>query len=234
MKKDDESKMTCEELLFLSKVSESIERHSDMAFYIKKFFEVNDQPFLQQHFELASQAYRSLILPRRSALRILKGQENTDLINDYSRKIEEELKSIIKDFLYILEPFPRSNFGFDFQVHIFKLKSQFNGYLSEIQTGNEQTNSKEKNEYFEKKAKEIIEKEVNPADPLKLGMMLSQATFLCEVMNNKQVAIEIATKAFVEALDKIEELEEEKYKDSVNIMQLLKDNLAAWKENQIE
>lgn len=50
-----------------------------------------------------------------------------------------------------------------------------------------------------------------------------------EIKDDTKKACEIATKAFEEALNDLEDLEEERYKDSTTIMQLIRDNLTVWK-----
>jgi len=49
-------------------------------------------------------------------------------------------------------------------------------------------------------------------------------------MKNHKAAIEMADKALQEALDKIDELEEEDFRDAKSIIELLKENLTLWKE----
>ncbi len=47
-------------------------------------------------------------------------------------------------------------------------------------------------------------------------------------MNDHAKACELAKKAFDDGLQKLDELEDEDYKDSQTILQLLKDNLSLW------
>lgn len=49
-----------------------------------------------------------------------------------------------------------------------------------------------------------------------------------EIKDDTAKACEIAKKAFQEALNDLEDLEEERYKDSTTIMQLIRDNLTVW------
>ena len=52
--------------------------------------------------------------------------------------------------------------------------------------------------------------------------------FYYEILNSPDRACRLAKTAFDEAIIKIETLEEDKYKDSTLIMQLLRDNLTLW------
>ena len=51
-------------------------------------------------------------------------------------------------------------------------------------------------------------------------------------MKNHKIACELADKALQEALDKIDELEEDDFRDAKSIIELLKENLTLWKEEE--
>ena len=54
--------------------------------------------------------------------------------------------------------------------------------------------------------------------------------FHYEVMKNHQKACELADSALQNALEKIDDLEEEDFRDAKSIIELLKENLTLWKE----
>ena len=54
--------------------------------------------------------------------------------------------------------------------------------------------------------------------------------FHYEVMKNHAKACELADSALQEALDKIDELQEDDFRDAKSIIELLKENLTLWKE----
>jgi len=72
--------------------------------------------------------------------------------------------------------------------------------------------------------------ELPPCNPIKLGLALNFSVFHYEVMKNHKAACELADKALQEALDKIDELEEDDFRDAKSIIELLKENLTLWKE----
>lgn len=59
-------------------------------------------------------------------------------------------------------------------------------------------------------------------------------------MKNHKAACELADRALQDALDKIDELEEDDFRDAKSIIELLKENLTLWKgeeegeDNQID
>lgn len=74
--------------------------------------------------------------------------------------------------------------------------------------------------------------ELAPCNPIKLGLALNFSVFHYEVMKNHKAACELADKALQEALDKIDDLGEEDFRDAKSIIELLKENLTLWKEEE--
>ena len=91
----------------------------------------------------------------------------------------------------------------------------------------EQIKKKALNAYEE--ANKIV---LPPCNPIKLGLALNFSVFHYEVMKNHKVACELADRALQEALDKIDELEEDDFRDAKSIIELLKENLTLWKEEE--
>ena len=90
--------------------------------------------------------------------------------------------------------------------------------------------------YSYKQANDIT---LPPCNPVKLGLALNFSVFYYEVMKEPKEAWSIANKALQEALDKIDELEEDDFRDAKSIIELLKGNLTLWNEeddgdNQID
>ena len=71
-----------------------------------------------------------------------------------------------------------------------------------------------------------------PCNPIKLGLALNFSVFHYEVMKNHKAACDLADQALQEALDKIDELEEDDFRDAKSIIELLKENLTLWKEEE--
>jgi len=86
------------------------------------------------------------------------------------------------------------------------------------------------------KAKQAYE-EANGIDlaacnPIKLGLALNFSVFNYEVLKDHAKACELADNALQQALDKIDELEEDDFRDAKSIIELLKENLTLWKEEE--
>ena len=73
---------------------------------------------------------------------------------------------------------------------------------------------------------------LNPCNPIRLGLALNQSVFYYEVMSNKKQAVEIGEGALTDALEKIDDVDEDTFQDAKSIIELLKENLSLWKEEE--
>merc|ERR1711935_1296533 len=71
---------------------------------------------------------------------------------------------------------------------------------------------------------------LNACNPIRLGLALNFSVFHYEVMNNHKKACELGEAALTEALEKIDDVDEETFRDAKSIIELLKENLSLWKE----
>ncbi len=64
--------------------------------------------------------------------------------------------------------------------------------------------------------------------PIRLGLALNYSVFYYEILNSPDHACKLAKSAFDNAIADLDGLEEDEYRDSATIMQLLRDNLILW------
>ena len=76
--------------------------------------------------------------------------------------------------------------------------------------------------------------ELAPTHPIRLGLALNYSVFLYEVQGETSKACDLAKEAFDNAIAELDTLDEESYKDSTLIMQLLRDNLTLWTSDESE
>lgn len=67
-------------------------------------------------------------------------------------------------------------------------------------------------------------------NPIRLGLALNLSVFYYELKGEEAKATELAQASFDNAIDDLDKLGEEAYRDSTLIMQLIKDNLGLWSE----
>ena len=79
-----------------------------------------------------------------------------------------------------------------------------------------------------KKASDVATTKLAPTHAIRLGLALNFSVFYYEILNSPERACKLAKCAFDDAIGDIAHLEQETYKDSTLIMQLLRDNLTLW------
>ena len=78
----------------------------------------------------------------------------------------------------------------------------------------------------------VLSESLNACNPIRLGLALNFSVFYYEVMNDHKHACELGEKALADALEKIDEVDEETFRDAKSIIELLKENLSLWKEEE--
>jgi len=91
----------------------------------------------------------------------------------------------------------------------------------------------------EKNATDMYEQAVNigrshleSTNPILLGLTLNYSVFHFEIRNEPEAAIFLAKEGFDKAVENLDNLPEESYKDATLIMQLLRDNLTLWNSRE--
>ena len=112
-------------------------------------------------------------------------------------------------------------------------------YVAESAQGDKLTQVKNGALDFYNQALEVSNKDLEPCNPIRLGLALNFSVFHFEVMNDHKKACELGETALQAALDKIDDCDEETFRDAKSIIELLKENLSLWKEedegkNEIE
>ncbi|RXG67134.1 14-3-3 protein zeta [Armadillidium vulgare] len=75
---------------------------------------------------------------------------------------------------------------------------------------------------------DIAKSKMQPTHPIRLGLALNFSVFYYEILNSPDRACHLAKQAFDDAIAELDTLNEDSYKDSTLIMQLLRDNLTLW------
>jgi 14-3-3 protein epsilon len=70
--------------------------------------------------------------------------------------------------------------------------------------------------------------DLKSTNPIRLGLILNYSVFLYEIENQPSMACNVAKEGFDAAVEELDQLPENDYKDATLIMQLLRDNLALW------
>ncbi|XP_004073849.1 14-3-3 protein beta/alpha-B [Oryzias latipes] len=224
-----------EELVQKAKLAEQAERYDDMAAAMKAVTEKSSE-LNNEERNLLSVAYKNVVGARRSSWRVVSSMEQKSddsskaaLAKDYREKIETELNDICKDVLDLLDKYLIPNTTSpDSKVFYLKMKGDYYRYLAEVATGNNKDSIIGNSEDAYQKALDISTAEMPPTHPIRLGLALNFSVFYYEIVNSPEKACQLAKSAFDEAISKLDSLNNDSYKDSTLIMQLLRDNLTLW------
>ncbi|KAA3680514.1 14-3-3 protein beta/theta/zeta [Paragonimus westermani] len=218
-------------LLHVARIAEHAERFMDMAAAMKLVTE-QKKPLGNEERNLFSVAYKNVVGARRSAWRVTSSIKSKDAadekspINELHRTIESELEAVCNEVLDILQkhliPSESTDDGL---VFYHKMKGDYLRYLAEVQTGDKRKESVEKSHQAYKEATDKANAVLSETHPIRLGLALNFSVFYYEIQNDPEKACELARKAFEDAISRLDQIQNESYKDSTLIMQLLRDNL---------
>ena len=120
------------------------------------------------------------------------------------------------------------------KVFYFKMKGDYYRYLAEFTQKDERKDHANSSLEAYKSASQIAE-QLGPTDPIRLGLALNYSVFYYEIMSDSEKACELARTAFDAAINDLDKLSQDAYKDATLIMQLLRDNLNLWiNEDHVE
>jgi 14-3-3 protein epsilon len=226
-----------EELVYMAKVSEQTERFEDMLNHMKQVVHLGHELTVEER-NLLSVAYKNSVGSRRTAWRALeaieqkeesKGGRHTHLIKEFKKKVKEELDNFCNDVLHIIDSAVLKHATSpESKVFFLKMKGDYYRYLAECSAGEQQSKISQGGLQAYQEATAIASSDLKETNPIRLGLALNFSVFHYEILNNPTQACSLAKQAFDDAIAKIEELNDDEYKDSTTIMQLIRDNLTLW------
>mmetsp|Transcript_123320 Transcript_123320/g.343438 ORF Transcript_123320/g.343438 Transcript_123320/m.343438 type:complete len:256 (-) Transcript_123320:221-988(-) len=228
---------TRDENVFMARLSEQAERYEDMVGFMKRVATMGAELSLDER-NLLSVAYKNSVGARRQAWRAVntleqreaaKGPAILELIKTYRAKVEKELTASCNDILGTLVNFliPGAS-NSEAKVFYFKMKGDYHRYLAEFATVEQHAKCATDAHDSYQSASEIAIAELPPTHPIRLGLALNFSVFYYEVYSSPEKACLLAKAAFDDAMNVMDNLDEEQFKDSAQIMQLLRDNLTLW------
>lgn len=227
-----------EQQVYLARLAEQAERYDEMVEAMKKVAKLHVELTVEER-NLLSVAYKNIIGSRRASWRILslieqkeegKGHEqNVKSIKEYRQKVEDELAKICKDILVVIDEhlIPSSSSG-ESTIFYYKMKGDYCRYLAEFKSGIDRKEAADQSLKAYEAATTTASTDLPPTHPIRLGLALNFSVFYYEILNSPERACHLAKQAFDEAIAELDSLNEEFYKDSTLILQLLRDNLTLW------
>lgn len=231
--------VTVANLVELVRIAETAERYEDMCRFVKKLVETKSsqkQDLDVEERNLLSVAYKNVVGSKRASWRTLSGGfEDADqtLVDSYKQMVEKELEDICKEVLSLLTDHllvTVKDQKDETEVFYLKMCGDYYRYLAEFR---EDQSYKDQCAKFYGAAMNVAKECLAETHPTRLGLALNFSVCYYEILKEPQKACELAKKSFDDAIEKLDTLNDASYKDSTLIMQLLRDNLTLWtNENQ--
>ncbi len=227
-----------EEKIFLARVAEQAERFEDMVDFLEDVLKERHGDVNPDERNLLSVAFKNLISSKRAACRTIsaieqnpKYQKFNEALLVYKQTIEVQLKNDCEKIIKMINDQVISvpNCSDEAKAFFIKMVGDYYRYIAE--------NAKDAVlEDVKAKAKKAYEDanmiNLPACNPIKLGLALNFSVFNYEVLKDHSTACQLADEALQSALDKIDELEEDDFRDAKSIIELLKENLTLWKEEE--
>jgi len=226
----------------LARVAEQAERFEDMVSFLEAAINSKSgEDFTIDERNLLSVGFKNLIGSQRGAIRTIgaieqnpKYQKFSGALSTYKKRIEKELYEqcmrivrIVKDKCLGLAVDNESKAFFQKMIgdyYRYVAESATEATLEEVKQGALQG--------YEEAEK--LSKDLNACNPIRLGLALNFSVVSYAVMNDHKKACELGEVALTEALEKIDDVDEETFRDAKSIIELLKENLSLWKEEEAD
>lgn len=226
------------EMIYLVKILTVANEHKEALYYTKLFITKN--PVLSKdERNIFANTFKQAMKKRRASWRILTSLEKSETqnhkivtIREMKFEVENEIKNLIAEMLSLIDEYLLQSLDehSDLEVIIFyfKLKGDYLRYLTEITYGEEKQEAAEKTKETYNQAYNLAEEHLPITSSTRLGLILNFSLFLWEILEMKQEAFYVAQTGFDLSYEVLNELEKNKGKESILIIQLLRENLMTW------
>lgn len=241
------------ELKDLAQLAEAAERYEDMTQFMKAFVKAvldSNKDIDTEGRNLLSVAYKNVVGTLRTSWRTLTSEDlmkdeqspSAEDIKKYKTIVEKQLETVCQDVLDLLEKelIPKAEKStaddkVETQVFYKKMVGDYYRYLCEFaepESDKLKTQKTKCEEWYTSAQKDA--EGLPETHPTRLGIALNFSVCQYEILKNKAKACKIAKEAFDEAVEKLDRLNDNSYKDSTMIMQLLRDNLTLWTSDEAD
>jgi 14-3-3 protein epsilon len=232
--------MSMEEKIFLARVAEQAEKFDDMVQFLNEAINAKaGEDFTIDERNLLSVGFKNQIGANRGAIRTIgaieqnpKYQKFGEALKQYKTQIEQSLYeqcmaivSMVKNHCIGLAKDDESKAFFQKMIgdyYRYVAESAAEDKVAQVRDGALEGYGAASNHA----------QSLNACNPIRLGLALNYSVFQYEVMNDHKKACELGESALTEALEKIDDVDEETFRDAKSIIELLKENLSLWKEEE--
>ena len=228
-----------EEKIFMARVAEQAERFDDMVDFLRPILKEKGGDFSVEERNLLSVGFKNLIGGKRTAIRTITAIEQnpkytkfSHALGHYKKKIEGELQKDCQNIINMIKNDAMKSLS-DAEGKAFFLKMVGDYYRYMAESAQNELLAQARDGALEHyKQADGAGKELPACNPIKLGLALNFSVFYYEVMQDNKQACALAETALQEAMNKIDDVDEETFRDAKSIIELLKENLTLWKEEE--
>ena len=228
-----------EKKIFMARVADQSERYEDMVQFLKEIVQDSKDDVSADVRNLLSVGFKNLISAQRSAWKTVQAIEQNKKYAEYSsncaeykEKISKELEGNCNKIINIVKEhcLPKSG---DDEAKVFYLKmiGDYYRYTAETAIGDKLSEVTENAAKYYKQATDAAAA-LKPYNSNKLGLALNYSVFYYELKNDSAKACTIAEEALNGARDEIDNMDNDEARDALSIIELLKENLDLWKEEE--
>jgi 14-3-3 protein epsilon len=230
-----------EEKIFMARVAEQAERFDDMVDFLRPILKEKGGDFSVEERNLLSVGFKNLIGGKRTAIRTISAIEQNPkyakfggALGQYKKKIEGELQKDCQNIINMIKQDAMKSLADpEGKAFFLKMVGDYYRYMAESAQGDVLTTAREGALEHYKQA-DAAGKDLPACNPIKLGLALNFSVFYYEVMQDNKHACQLAETALQDAMNKIDDVDEETFRDAKSIIELLKENLTLWKEEEGE
>jgi 14-3-3 protein epsilon len=229
-----------EKQVYLAMLAEQCNRFEDMMNFLDEMVRNKTDALSSDERNLLSIAYKNTITLRRTAIRTLSAYEAKErkkedsaylaYIVEYKKKVEDELEKLSEKIISTIDTYllPKSADA-ESSVFYHKMKADYYRYIAEnIEESRKKTFADHSLNSYNEAMSSAENLEV--VNPIRLGLALNFSVFYYEVIGDREKACNIAKETLNNAnstLSKCDE-DDEEFKDSISIANLLQENLSMW------
>lgn len=233
-----ESVQSRKEMIYAVKLLTVANQYAEAIEYTKMFITKNPS-LTKDERNIFANTFKQAMKKKRASWRILNNLEKSETqnhkivtIREMKVTVEHEIKNLISEMLILIDdhilPSLTENSDLEVIIFYFKLKADYLRYLTEVTYGEEKQEAAEKTKETYHQAYSLAEENLPITSSTRLGLILNFSLFLWEILEMKREAFIVAQTGFDLSYEVLNELEQSNGKESILIIQLLRENLMIW------
>lgn len=231
-----------EKLIFQAKLSDAANRPEKTFSLMEIIIKNKKDDLTAEERQLFSNSYKYIISSIRASCNkineIYDSEKKKDansksfkLVQKLKEQLETELKNACGKMLELLDKYLINKASSpDSKVLYLKLKGDYNRYLAMFFSNSEYS----KNALLAYKQATSNSESLSCINPIKIDLALSFSVFYYDVVKNVEEALNIASEALNEGIEKLEKIEDNDMKEATTSLQMLKDNIDNWTKGKVD